>query len=92
MPLTWIALLVVGSVLGWLTAVITRQERPREILVLMALGVAGGLLAAVTLTPLLAGRIEVDGFSLPGLLLSLLGSFVLLGVATLVLRRQLRRR
>jgi hypothetical protein len=40
----------------------------------------------------LAGRLEPTGFSLPGVLLSLLGAFVALGIVFAVQRLQGRRR
>jgi uncharacterized membrane protein YeaQ/YmgE (transglycosylase-associated protein family) len=80
MPLSWIALLLAGAVLGWLTSVILHSESARDVLGLITLGAIGALLGALLITPVLAGRLEPTGFSLPGVLLSLLGTFLALGL------------
>lgn len=82
MPLSWIALVLVGAVLGWLTSVILHSRSARDVLGLVALGAVGALLGALLITPVLAGKLEPTGFSLPAVLLSLLGAFLALGIVT----------
>jgi uncharacterized membrane protein YeaQ/YmgE (transglycosylase-associated protein family) len=91
MPLTWILIIVFGSLLGWLAAVILEARTAREVLGLVGLGLVGALFGAFIITPPFAGSLPRLGFSLPGLLLALLGSVVLLVVVGLVVRRQRRR-
>jgi uncharacterized membrane protein YeaQ/YmgE (transglycosylase-associated protein family) len=91
MPLSWIALVLVGAALGWLTSVILRSESARDILGLVALGAIGAILGALLITPVLAGRLEPTGFSLPGVLLALLGAFLFLGVTATAQRFGRRR-
>lgn len=88
MPLSWIVLLLVGALLGWIASVILYSQTVRDVLGLCALGAVGGVLGALLLTPPLAGRLEPTGFSLPGVLLSLLGSFVVLGLVLALKRFQ----
>ena len=57
---------------------------------IVGLGLAGALIGAFVITPPFAGRLATYGFSLPGLLISLLGSILLLALAILVLRRKAR--
>ena len=80
MPLSWIALVLAGAVLGWLASVILHGEGAAEVLGLVLAGAAGAVLGALLLTPYLAGKLEPTGFSLPGVLLSLLGAFIALGI------------
>ena len=80
MPLSWIALILIGALLGWLASVVLRSDRARDVLGLVALGALGAVLGALLITPALAGKLEPTGFSLPGVLLSLLGAFVALGI------------
>ena len=80
MPLSWIALLLLGALLGWLASVVLHSDRARDVLGLVALGALGALLGALLITPALAGKLEPTGFSLPGVLLSLLGAFIALGI------------
>ncbi|WP_300972871.1 hypothetical protein [Sphingomonas sp. LHG3406-1] len=90
MPLSWIALLFAGALLGWLASVTFRSQSGREILAFVGLGAAGAVLGALLITPAMAGRLEPTGFSLPGVLLSLLGTFLALGIAIGVQRLQRR--
>jgi uncharacterized membrane protein YeaQ/YmgE (transglycosylase-associated protein family) len=80
MPLSWIALILLGALLGWLASVILHSDRPRDVLGLVGLGALGAVLGALLITPVLAGKLEPTGFSLPGVLLSVLGAFLALGV------------
>jgi uncharacterized membrane protein YeaQ/YmgE (transglycosylase-associated protein family) len=86
MPLTWIALVLAGAALGWLQSVILHSKSARDVLGLIALGVAGAVLGALLIAPVLAGRLEPTGFSLPALLLSLLGTFLALVLVAAVQR------
>ncbi len=80
MPLSWITLVLVGALLGWLASVVLHSDRARDVLGLVALGAVGALLGALLITPALAGKLEPTGFSLPGVLLSLIGAFLALGI------------
>ena len=80
MPLSWIALSLLGALLGWIASVVLHSDRPRDVFGLVALGALGALLGALLITPALAGKLEPTGFSLPGVLLSLLGAFIVLGL------------
>lgn len=91
MPWTWLFLLVGGAAIGWLASVIGAVERPSAILLLTLAGAVAAALAAVLLTPLFGTRIEPTGFSLPNLLISLLGAVFLLG-GVIVSRRMVPRR
>ncbi|WP_338501259.1 hypothetical protein V6R86_01015 [Sphingomonas kaistensis] len=80
MPLSWIALSLLGALLGWIASVVLHSDRARDVFGLVALGALGALLGALLITPSLAGKLELTGFSLPGVLLSLLGAFIALGL------------
>ena len=91
MPLSWIAIVLIGAVLGWLASVILHRGSARDVLGLTALGAVGAVLGALLITPVLAGKLEPTGFSLPGVLLSLLGAFLALGLVVLAQRLGRRR-
>lgn len=78
MPLTWIMIILLGGLLGWLASVVANADSAPAVLKLVAAGALGGVAAALTITPLLTGRLEPLGFSLPGVLLSLLGAILVL--------------
>lgn len=86
MPLSWIALVLLGALLGWLTSVVLHSQTARDVLGLVGLGAAGAVIGALLITPALAGRLEATGFSLPGVLLSLVGAFLALGLAAAATR------
>lgn len=91
MPLSWIALVLIGALLGWLASVILHSRTLRDVLGLVALGAVGAVLGALLITPVLAGKLEPTGFSLPAVLLSLLGAFLALGLVILAGRLGRRR-
>jgi uncharacterized membrane protein YeaQ/YmgE (transglycosylase-associated protein family) len=81
MPLTFILLVPLAVLLGWLASVILRTDTPRELASLILVSLGGALVGAFLITPPFAGRLAWTGFSLPGLLFSLFGSVLLLAVA-----------
>lgn len=92
MPLSWIVLVLIGALLGWLTAVVLRSQSGREVVGLVVIGSLGALFGAFQITPALAGKLEPTGFSLPGVLLSLLGTFLMLGIVAAAARLSRNRR
>lgn len=91
MPLTWILVVLFGALLGWIAAVIVPARTGAQVMGLVGTGVIGALLGAVFITPPFAGRLAFYSFSLPGLLISLLGSILLLALLGFILRRLARR-
>ena len=84
-------LVVVGSVLGWLAAIIMRTEHKRGILLNIAAGIGGALLTGFVVGPLLGLGHALDGhYSVPGLLVALAGAIVLLFAVNLLRDRELR--
>jgi uncharacterized membrane protein YeaQ/YmgE (transglycosylase-associated protein family) len=92
MPLTWILLVLLGAVMGWLVSVVIHGRTAGEIVTLLLTGTAGALVGALLITPSVAGRLEPTGFSLPGLLFSLLGSVLGLAAAAAILVSRRRSR
>lgn len=85
-------MIVVGAILGWLSAIILRIESARGILFNIAAGVAGALLTGLFVGPLLLGSASLLGgyYHVGSLLLSLAGSIVVIVAFNLFWRRQLR--
>lgn len=86
MPWTWIALLIGGAIIGWLASVVGAFKRPRTILLLVVGGAAAAALGALLFAPVFGTRVDQAGFSLPNLLIALLGANFLLG-GVIVARR-----
>lgn len=86
MPWTWIALIIGGAVIGWIASVVGAFERPRDILLLVLGGAVAAAMGAVLFPPIFGTRVDQVGFSLPNLLIALLGANFLLG-GVIVARR-----
>ena len=85
--ITW---LVVGAIIGWLASQIMGQRE--GLLLNIVVGIAGAFIAGLVITPLLGiGTINQGNFSLPALIVSLLGAMVLLAVVSLFRRGTARR-
>ena len=77
-------LIVVGSMLGWLAAIIARAESATAQLRNILIGIAGALVAGLAVNPLLGRGNLLDGqYSIDGLLMALAGSAAVLLVMNL---------
>ena len=79
--------LIVGAVIGYVaTSLMGRRE---GLLLNIIVGIVGAFVAGLVLTPYLGiGTINQNDFSLPALLVSLLGAIILLAVVNLLTRRR----
>ena len=83
--------LIVGGIIGWLASIVMRTDAQQGIFLNVIVGVVGALIAGWIISPLVGiPTINQDAFSLPALLVSLLGAIVLLGVVNLVRRDRIR--
>jgi len=83
--------LVVGGLIGWVASKIMGTDGQQGILMNVVVGIVGALVAGYLISPMLGGAtINQGDFSLPGLLISLLGAIVLLGIVNLVRRGAVR--
>jgi len=83
--------LVIGGLIGWIASIIMRTDAQQGVLLNVVVGIVGALLAGFLLTPVLGrGTINSGNFSLMGLVISLLGSIVLLAIVNLFRRGSVR--
>ena len=83
--------IIMGGIIGWIASLIMRTDAQQGILLNIVVGVIGALLAGFLLTPLFGtGTINQYNFSLPSLLVSLLGSIILLAIVNLFRRGAVR--
>jgi uncharacterized membrane protein YeaQ/YmgE (transglycosylase-associated protein family) len=81
--------LVVGGLIGWVASILMRH--PEGVLMDVLIGVVGAVLAGFLLSPLFGvGTINQQNFSPTGLLVSLLGSVILLALVNLFRRGTVR--
>lgn len=89
--MNFILWLVVGGLIGWVASIIMRTDAQQGIFLNVVVGIVGALLAGFILTPIVGGgTINSGNFSLVGLLISLLGSVILLAIVNLVRRGAVR--
>ena len=71
--------LVIGGILGWIARLVMHTNAQQGLFLNIVVGIVGALLAGVLLVPLFGvGTINQNDFSLPALMVSLLGSIILL--------------
>jgi uncharacterized membrane protein YeaQ/YmgE (transglycosylase-associated protein family) len=89
--LNWILIIIIGGVIGWLASLIMRTDAQQGILMNIVVGIVGAVLGGLFLGPLIGGGSITSGyFSLPNLLVSLLGAVVLLAIVNLIRRGRVR--
>jgi uncharacterized membrane protein YeaQ/YmgE (transglycosylase-associated protein family) len=83
--------LVVGGLIGWVASLIMRTNAQQGIILNIVVGIVGALLSGWFLSPLFGvSTINQSNFSVPGLLISLLGAVVLLAIVNLIRRGSAR--
>ena len=81
--------LIVGGIIGWLASLIMKTNE--GIILNVVVGIVGALLAGWFISPLVGiGTINQNNFSLPSLIVSLVGAIVLLAIVNLIRRGRAR--
>ena len=85
--MNYIIWLIVGGIIGWLASIVMRTNRQQGMILNIVVGIVGAFLAGLVLTPLLGiATINQNNFSVPGLLVSLIGAIILLAIVNLLRR------
>ena len=83
--------LIVGGIIGWLASLVMRTDAQQGTLLNIVVGIVGAFIAGLVLTPLFGiNSINSGNFSLPALLVSLLGAIILLAIVNLFRRGSVR--
>jgi len=86
--LVWI---ILGGLLGWIASMIMRTDAQQGTFLNIIVGIVGAFLAGMFLSPLFGiSTINQNNFSVPSLLVSLLGAVILLGIVNLFRRGSVR--
>lgn len=89
--MNFIVWLIVGGLIGWVASMIMRKNGQMGMVLNVVVGIVGALVAGWFLTPLFGiTTINQSNFSLPALLVSLLGAILLLAAVNLFSRISLR--
>ncbi len=83
--------LIVGGLIGWLASMLMRTDARQGIFLNVVVGIVGAVLGGWFLSPLVGvSTINQSNFSIPGLLVSLVGAVALLAVVNLIRRGSVR--
>jgi len=89
----FIVWLIAGAIIGWLASRLMGTDGQQGLVLDIVVGVVGAFVAGWFLTPLFGiSTINQNNFSLPALMVSLLGAIILLAVVRLLRGRGLRLR
>lgn len=89
--MNFIIWLIVGGLVGWAASIVMKTNAQQGILLNVVVGIVGAFVAGLVLTPMLGiSTINQSNFSLPGLLVSLIGAIILLAVVSLLRRTSFR--
>ena len=89
--MTWLIIIIVGGILGWLASIVMRTDAQQGILLNVVVGIIGALLGSFLLGPLLGGGSITSGaFDVRSLLVSFLGAIILLAIVNLFRRGSVR--
>lgn len=79
--------LIAGGIVGWLASILMNTDGQQGALLNIIVGIVGAFVAGLVLTPLFGiSTINQGNFSLPALLVSVLGAVILLGIVRLLRR------
>jgi len=91
--MNFIIWLIAGALVGWVASVIMRTNGRQGLVLDIVVGIVGAFLAGYFLTPFFGiSTINQNNFSMPALLVSLLGAVILLAVIRLFNTRGRRAR
>ena len=91
--MNFIIWLIVGGIVGWLASIVMRTNGQQGLLLNIVVGIVGAFVAGMFLTPLLGiATINQNNFSLPGVLVSVVGAIILLAVISLFSGKRFGRR
>lgn len=83
--------LIIGGILGWLASKVMHTDGQQGMILNIVVGIVGALVGGWLLSPLLgAGTINQNNFSVPALVISLLGAILLLAVYNVATRGRVR--
>ncbi len=89
--MTWILIIIIGGILGWLASIVMRTDAQQGILLNIVVGIVGAILGGLLLSPLIGGAPITSGnFDIMSLLVSFLGAVILLAIVNLFRRGRVR--
>jgi uncharacterized membrane protein YeaQ/YmgE (transglycosylase-associated protein family) len=87
--LGWIIAIVVGGVIGWLASMVMNRDASMGIFWNIVVGIVGSFIGRFVGGFIGIGS-TLTSFDIPGLLMSLVGAVILLGIVNLIQRGRVR--
>ena len=85
--MSFIIWLVIGGIIGWVASMIMKTDAQQGVILNVVVGIVGAMLGGWLISPLVGvPTINQDAFSIPAMLVSLVGAVILLAVVNLVRR------
>ena len=84
--ISFIVWIIMGAVIGWLASMIMKTNAQQGFLLDVVVGIVGSLLGGWLLSPLFGIPSDLTTFSIPSLLVALLGAIILLAIVKLIRR------
>ena len=89
--MTWLIIIVVGGILGWLASIVMRTDAQQGIVLNVVVGIVGAILGGLLLSRFIGGAPITSGaFDIRSLLVSFLGAIILLAIVNLFRRGSVR--
>ena len=89
--LGFIIWLIVGGIVGWLASLIMKTDAQQGILLNVIVGIIGAFIGGWLISPMIGvGTLAPGAFSLPAVLVALVGAVILLAIVNLFRRGRVR--
>ena len=89
--MTWLLIIIVGGILGWLASIVMRTDAQQGIVLNVVVGIIGAILGGLLLSGLIGGAPITSGaFDIRSLLVSFIGAVILLAIVNLFRRGTVR--
>lgn len=88
--INFILWIVMGALIGWIASMIMRTDAQQGPILNIIVGIVGSLLGGWLLSPLFGIPSDLTTFSIPSLLIALLGAIILLAIINLFRRGSVR--
>lgn len=82
--------LILGGLAGWIASKIMNTDADQGVLMNIAVGIIGAILANLFIAPIFGYQADLSGLSLIGFIFAIFGAIVLLAIVNLFTRRQIR--
>ena len=89
--MNFIIWLIVGGIIGWLASIVMKTNEQQGLFLNVIVGIVGAMLGGWVISPLVGvATINQENFSMPALLVSFVGTVILLAIVNFIRRPSVR--